>query len=1776
MGYHPYIEERSDLIRATERKYRLPENLLMNIAQKETGGLRNLKDLSVAESPRGASGLYQFMPDTAKWLGVNPMDSNSSIEGAGKYMSMLMKMFDGNVRSALAAYNAGQGSVMDFKNGTNKTGKNPRLRKTEDGIPPWRETSDYVNTIVKASPSTEGFDYDTVLASSQDTATADLEIARLRRDILDKRELQKELAIQDELKKKYPEQDLFTSEVVVGQRERDWRDIEYGTMEAPMPAAEREYLEEKRKKQGEVPFSKLIDDTFKYNTVLVDLDNWYYEATEFGSNKDNSYKVLAEETTAFLDSIEMPRDSEEREKAYEYLTEANSFDQSVFRTTNIMNKWRTMQEVSSQGTATALGVGAIALIADPLTYIPISGGPLAKGIGVLSPAARNSMAFRAFEGSKIARGATDVGVAALASGALSMAIDPMAGASQVAKGVVSGAILGGTIGAASRGLGSAADAYHSATARRAAARAERGAAASAAREAAAANAEREAAAGAARVNPMDNLEPHLSVTPERFEAAQAKAIAAQPDAPESVKTIIAGELIERDNSVARATVAHAMAEEMVTQGNSAEDIAAILSGLTSREKTMVLHLGDSGVFQKKPELKQEVKALLKAEATPPVAVEKIPEAPVTKSSIEALDTQPIDTKEITEGITQGDSKDIITDIEDNIELKKEVEPLVKASDDFIMDIEETTVKIHNDEYQEVFEEIKTSKALTRQEVSNVIEEEYQKVDVGKALIQTKSYATIEGEYRDITPKAAPPVEEPQVVDGGDNGFINKMNEWSAQFNVSPGALGNLTSPLKLNVMSDTFLNLKNPKLNFLIGTLLEAGSIYKVKGKGTPVSFGTSIEKAVRIQNEKYTLLLEDSFDKAFQTYRKSTGRSQGDFMSEVKLRSYVPEAVVDPSVETFVSELMDFEVHMGSRLVKAGLMKEEELIKENYIPRKVDYDKIIDMREKGIISEDYREIEDLVYNASVNYHKSPKGDVFRSKNAENYKEKKVKAMTETNSLFYSLEKLEGLTGDVGSVMQDIERLLAEDSIKDAQNVYKSFIKTLPKAARRNVKEKLIEVELAWKNLIKADTFSKAWQAIVEKMARKGAARFVASLKEADEIRYGVDRLNVYGKKNIDQMIEDARKVIDEMRDDEFVLLSKGERLVETVKKEDLFTTFEAVFEEMKKNTKDRELAGNLHKRALYDMSTVNEDNTLSMLDLYQDDVMKVVSDTMRSNNGAIALSERLGVKEARDIDRIILGLDITKNSDKERVGNVLRLAFDNILNIPIVHHGDASKIFRVIRNAGSSLMSALFFIPQSFETLSTAALFKGSAMARAIPALGKLNSMAGKGELSKLEQRQLHYILRNEEAIIKGAMDDLMDKSYHMHRPEEYSSVASKVDGFVSRNTSKAYILNAMSLLSKTQKRLFIGMAEQETISVAKALVDKRVKNRSALEAALSSDGFPLDKQKYTADFIERAYTLYDGDFLGTLKKAGASKDVLRAIKNHMLSDVETRRLLIQGFSTNQEKAHRLLVRGYGNDELVPRSSLDYVVNTRKWSEAGMDDALDELSLIHGSHASNLLFDESLGLSYAALHSRSAGMSVVIETLLQFKKFTLNAGVNMWKKASGNPKDFRVWASLASTFLTAYAGMVALGYVRYPNNPEKRQEYLDSITIKNVMSRASALGVLPSLYGAVTTFVPSLKLPGESKRFSGLSTGIEGTPTVSMAQKLIDISISEPIDMVKRGELIPSKQTIKEAASLNPLRAFFPVQLMENAILNSEWYNDLDLPERRSKDSLFEGLIQQ
>lgn len=115
----------NSLIKEAAARYQVDPRLVAAVAQTESGGNQE------AVSPAGAVGVMQLMPETAAGLGVNPYDKRQNIEGGAKYLRQMMDTFGGDVQKAVAAYNAGPQAVKEYS-----------------GIPPYRETQDYVNKVL--------------------------------------------------------------------------------------------------------------------------------------------------------------------------------------------------------------------------------------------------------------------------------------------------------------------------------------------------------------------------------------------------------------------------------------------------------------------------------------------------------------------------------------------------------------------------------------------------------------------------------------------------------------------------------------------------------------------------------------------------------------------------------------------------------------------------------------------------------------------------------------------------------------------------------------------------------------------------------------------------------------------------------------------------------------------------------------------------------------------------------------------------------------------------------------------------------------------------------------------------------------------------------------------------------------------------------------------------------------------------------------------------------------------------------------------------------------------------------------------------------------------------------------------------------------------------------------------------------------------------------------------------------------------------------------------
>ena len=110
--------------RGAARRYNVPENIFLRLVDQESRW--NIR----AVSPKGARGLAQLMPDTARLLKVDPDDPSENLEGGARYLAQQYARFR-SWRLALAAYNAGPGAVEQYGD-----------------VPPYSETRDYVRIIL--------------------------------------------------------------------------------------------------------------------------------------------------------------------------------------------------------------------------------------------------------------------------------------------------------------------------------------------------------------------------------------------------------------------------------------------------------------------------------------------------------------------------------------------------------------------------------------------------------------------------------------------------------------------------------------------------------------------------------------------------------------------------------------------------------------------------------------------------------------------------------------------------------------------------------------------------------------------------------------------------------------------------------------------------------------------------------------------------------------------------------------------------------------------------------------------------------------------------------------------------------------------------------------------------------------------------------------------------------------------------------------------------------------------------------------------------------------------------------------------------------------------------------------------------------------------------------------------------------------------------------------------------------------------------------------------
>lgn len=125
MGNSASVRQYDQIIREIAQKYNMDPNLIHSIIRAESN-----YD-SQAVSPKGAVGLMQLMPDTAKDYGVKDRyDPVENIEGGVKLLKDLFQTYDQKNDLVLAAYNAG-----------------PEAVKKHEGIPPYPETIQYIQRV---------------------------------------------------------------------------------------------------------------------------------------------------------------------------------------------------------------------------------------------------------------------------------------------------------------------------------------------------------------------------------------------------------------------------------------------------------------------------------------------------------------------------------------------------------------------------------------------------------------------------------------------------------------------------------------------------------------------------------------------------------------------------------------------------------------------------------------------------------------------------------------------------------------------------------------------------------------------------------------------------------------------------------------------------------------------------------------------------------------------------------------------------------------------------------------------------------------------------------------------------------------------------------------------------------------------------------------------------------------------------------------------------------------------------------------------------------------------------------------------------------------------------------------------------------------------------------------------------------------------------------------------------------------------------------------------
>jgi soluble lytic murein transglycosylase-like protein len=114
------------LVHDASTRYGLPPAFVESVAKTESAMKSN------AVSPKGAIGVMQLMPATARALSADPNDPEQNIDAGTRLLRQLLLKYNGDVAKALAAYNAGEGAVDKYQ-----------------GVPPYRETQTYVDKVIR-------------------------------------------------------------------------------------------------------------------------------------------------------------------------------------------------------------------------------------------------------------------------------------------------------------------------------------------------------------------------------------------------------------------------------------------------------------------------------------------------------------------------------------------------------------------------------------------------------------------------------------------------------------------------------------------------------------------------------------------------------------------------------------------------------------------------------------------------------------------------------------------------------------------------------------------------------------------------------------------------------------------------------------------------------------------------------------------------------------------------------------------------------------------------------------------------------------------------------------------------------------------------------------------------------------------------------------------------------------------------------------------------------------------------------------------------------------------------------------------------------------------------------------------------------------------------------------------------------------------------------------------------------------------------------------------